>query len=117
MAQKYYKNWRLDKVSQVIYWRRCERFGFERNEKWYNHTPERVLESERCKILWDFSIQTDHAVDANKPDIVVLDKNSRECFIIDVACPFDTRVGCKTKEKIDKYQDLKREVQRLWKCM
>ena len=45
-----------------------------------------------------------------------MDKNSRECFTIDVACPFDTRVGCKTKEKIDKYQDLKREVQRLWKC-
>ena len=53
---------------------------------------------------------------ANKPDIVVLGKNTTECLIIDLACPFDRRVGGKTKEKIDKYQDLKREVQRLWKC-
>ena len=36
---------------------------------------------------------------------------------IDVACPFDTRVGGQTKENIEKYQDLKREVQRLWKLV
>ena len=37
-------------------------------------------------------------------------------YIIDVACPFDTRVSAKEKEKIDKYQDLKREITRIWKC-
>ena len=52
---------------------------------------------------------TGHRVEANKPDIVVLDKNTRECLIIDVVCPFDTRVDCKTKEKIEKHQDFKRE--------
>ena len=51
-------------------------------------------------MLWDFSIEIDHPVEANKPDIVVLDKNTRECLIIDVACPFDTRVGGKTKERL-----------------
>ena len=40
----------------------------------------------------------------------------RKCYIIDVACPFDTRVSAKEKEKIDKYQDLKRELTRIWKC-
>ena len=53
LPQKYYKIWRHDKVAQVIHWRLCERFGFERNEKWYDHKPERVLESERYKMLWD----------------------------------------------------------------
>ena len=116
LAQKYYKNWRHDKVAQIIHWRLCEKLGFYRGEKWYNHLPEPVLESENSKILWDFKIQTDLPIEANKPDIVFLDKIIRKCYIIDVACPFDTRVSAKEKEKIDKYQDLKREITRIWKC-
>ena len=46
---------------------------------------------------------------------MVLDKMERKCLIIDVACLFDTRVKDKEKEKIDNYQDLKRELKRNWK--
>ena len=37
-------------------------------------------------------------------------------MIIDVACPFDTRIQEKEKEKVEKYQDLKREIKRIWQC-
>ena len=74
-----------------------------------------MIENEQTKILWDFSIQTDHPVEANRPDIVVLEKTSRKCLLFDIACPFDTRVANKEKEKIEKYQDLRRELQRIWK--
>ena len=33
------------------------------------------------------------------------------CFIVDVGCPFDTRVTEKETEKIDHFKDLKVEVQ------
>ena len=36
--------------------------------------------------------------------------------IIDVACPFDTRVGEKEQEKMERYQDLRREIGRMWAC-
>ena len=36
----------------------------------------------------------------NRPDIVLLEKEGRVCFIVDVACPFDTRVAEKETEKI-----------------
>ena len=75
-----------------------------------------MIENEQTKILWDFSIQTDHPIEANRPDIVVLEKTSIKCLLIDIACPFDTRVANKEKEKIEKYQDLRRELQRIWKC-
>ena len=53
--------------------------------------------------------------DHNKPDIVVLDEQSRSCLIIDVACPFDTRVKHKEQEKVENYQDLiKQEIGRVW---
>ena len=67
------------------------------------------------KLLWDFKIQTDNKVEHNKPDIVVLDKIERKCLIIDVACPFDTRVKGKEEEEIENYQELKREFKWIWK--
>ena len=116
LAQKQYRLWRHDRVGVVIHWVMCQRFGFPAGNNWYDHTPDRVLENEVVKILWDFSIQTDHKLDHNKPDIVILDKSKRECHIIDVACPFDTRVKEKELEKVEIYQDLKREIGRMWKC-
>ncbi len=116
LAQKQYKNWRHDKVAQIIHWEFCGRVGVKRAEKWYDHEPEGVIETERYKILWDFKVQTDHQLDHNRPDLIFYDKEKQSCQIIDVACPFDTRVKNKMKEKIDKYQDLKREIKRIWKC-
>ena len=51
LAQKEYKNLRHDNVAKVIHWKLCEKWGFGKTEKWYTHHPERVLESEDCKIL------------------------------------------------------------------
>ena len=68
------------------------------------------------KLLWDFRIQTDHHLDHNRPDIVVMEKASRVCQIIDVACPFDTRIAENEREKIDHYQDSKGEIQKMWSC-
>ena len=61
-------------------------------------------------------IQTDKVLEYSRPDIVLLDKTKRSCLVIDVACPFDTRVQDKEQEKITKYQDLKWELQRIWNC-
>ena len=50
--------------------------------------------------------------DNSRPDIiVVLEKEGRVCFIVDVACLFDTRVAEKETETIDHFKDLKVEVQ------
>ena len=34
----------------------------------------------------------------------------------DVACPFDSRVAEKERDKIDHFQDLKVDVQKIWNC-
>ena len=47
----------------------------------------------------------------NKPDVVVMDKREEKCLIIDIALPFDTRIS---EEKLEKYQDLKEELKRIW---
>ena len=88
--------------------------NFEARDKWYEHEPESVLENEDYKILWDFSIQTDHVIEARRPDLIVVDKMKRSCKIIDFAVPGDSRIEEKDEDKIEKYQDLGRELQKIW---
>ena len=56
------------------------------------------MENDQVKVLWDFRVQTDHHLEHNRPDIVVLEKEERTCSVIDVAYSFDTRVLEKEQE-------------------
>ena len=51
---------------------------------------------------------------AGRPDLVVVDKKERSCKITDFAIPGDSRIEEKEKDKIEKYQDLGRELQKIW---
>ena len=62
--------------------------------------------------MWDVNVQCD-VIEARRPDIIVFDKKERKGIIIDTAVPADGRVGEKEREKVEKYQDLKREIRRL----
>ena len=53
-------------------------------------------------------------IEAPRPDFVVVDKKERICKIIDFAIPGDSRIEEKEKDKIEKYQDLERELQKMW---
>ena len=46
--------------------------------------------------------------------MVVVDKKERSCKIIDFAVLGDSRIEEKEKDKIEKYQDLGRELQKIW---
>ena len=68
-------------------------------KNWYEHNAEKVTEHVKAKILWDFNIQTDHLIQARRPDIVVKDKEfDHTTWIIDIAVPGDARVEDKEKE-------------------
>ena len=73
------------------------------------------MESEECKILWDFLIQTVKTLEHNRPDITVTEKKTKKCLLINPACPFDTRIEKKEEEKCNNYCDLKYEIARMWR--
>ena len=64
--------------------------------------------------MWNVSIQTGHVIEAQRPDLVAVDKKERSCKIIDFAVPGDSRIEEKEKDKIEKYQELGRELQKIW---
>ena len=67
--------------------------------------PTEVMQ--RCML-------TDRHAPCNKPDIVIQEKKSDRCQIIDVAIPSDYTIQKKATEKMSKYVDLQIECQRLW---
>ena len=80
-----------------------------------NHWHYKYFSISINKILWDFTINTDKSVKANRPDIIVIEKNTKECLLIDVAVPADANVTIKEFDKKFKYKDLEIEIQRIWK--
>ena len=91
---------------------------FERvrtQEKRYEHVSEGAADNEEMKVLWDISVKCDNIIDARRPDIIVTEKKERKKIIIDIAIPADVTVRETEREKVEKYQDLEREIGRLWK--
>ena len=71
LAQKEYKR-RHDNLGKIVHWKLARKCNFEAGDKWYENEPESVLENEDYKILCDFSIQTDHVKDDQRPDFIVV---------------------------------------------
>ena len=67
LTQKEYKR-RHNNLEKIVHWKLARKCNFEAGDKWYEHEPESVLENEDYKILWDFSIKTDHAIESGRPD-------------------------------------------------
>ena len=111
IAQTDYKE-RHNKVAAMLHWNLCKKYGLPVTDKWWEHKAEKVVQTAEVKILWDFKIQTDKHLAHNIPDITVVEK--AQTYLIDVAIPGDGRIDQKEQEKIQKYQDLKVEVERLW---
>ena len=97
LEQREYKR-RHNTVAKLVRWKLCEKYNLERKEKWY----------------WDINIQCDDVMEARRPDLILVDKKEKSCVIIDVAVPGDCRIRQKEIEKVEKYQNLKRELKRLW---
>ena len=78
----------------------------EESMPYYEYQPTNLLEHEDVKLYWDYPIQTDHTVEGNRPDIVLLFKREKKCFLIDISVPEDRNTCAKHAEKIRKYVPL-----------
>ena len=108
---------RHNMAAAYIHWCLCKHYGFQTVDPYYKHEPKAVLDNNKVTILWDYSVQTDREVKANRPDIIIKDKLHKHCYIIDFASPSDNNVAVKTIEKLSKYKTLEIEILKMWKDM
>ena len=78
--------------------------------------PEKVVRNDHTKIRRDLPIQTDKHLLHNRPDTVLINYKEQTGFIVDIAVPRDENIQDKELEKMDKYQSLKINLERLWKA-
>ena len=97
LVQHEYKR-RYDTVAKLVHWKLCEKHNLERKEKWYENCPERVVEDDDVKLIWDINIQCDNVNEARRHDLILVDKKANTYVITE----------------IEKYQNLKRQLKRFW---
>ena len=96
LAQKEYKR-RHDKIATAVHWSILKTNNLPHSKHWYEHKAEAVMENEKVKILWDFNISVDKLINARRPDIFVIKKEPKECYIVDIAISGDIRTKIKKK--------------------
>ena len=102
---------RHDKAASYLHWNICKELNINVEEKWYEHEPQTVTEKDNITILWDMPIQTDREIKANRPDIVIKDKQEKSCLLIDMSIPTEKNTSVKVTEKLSKYKDLEIEIE------
>ena len=105
---------RHNEVGRIIHRSICEKYNIRVSKQAWKHEPQTVTETDDVKILWHFEIRTDRRIPVRRPGIVVIDKRKKSGLIIDVAVPDDKNINVKEREKIEKYHDLRIEIQKLW---
>ena len=107
-----------NKVCTHLHYSICKALGIESTDKWYTHIPKPVCEDGNVRVLWNQAVHTDREVTANRPDIIIKNKNEKICTLIDVAIPADRNVVQKEAEKKLKYKSLCIEINWMWnlKC-
>ena len=112
LAQNEYKR-RHDNVAKKVYWDICKKSRLEHSEKWYEYAHEGAVENEEVKVLWDINIQCDNLIETRRPNLIVIDKKEQKGITTETFVPTDVRGEEKEKEKVGKYQDLKKEIRKL----
>jgi hypothetical protein len=58
----------------------------------HTHRPEPVCEHEGVTDLWNQGVHTERKVTANRPDIIIKNKNEKNMRILDVVKHWDRNV-------------------------
>eukprot|EP00957_Ditylum_brightwellii_P119058 9081040-Ditylum_brightwellii.AAC.1 len=88
VGTKYTK--RHNKIYQYLHWCIFQDHNIPVNPNWWKHKPKPVvLISNQVSVTYGLKQEVDNAVEANRPDIVVLDEKECRALIIDVTAPMD----------------------------
>ena len=95
---------RHDKAASHLHWHICKELNINVEEKCYEHEPQTVTERDSITILWGMPILTDREIRANRPDIVIKDKQEKSCLLIDMSITTEKNTSVKVTAKAVKRQ-------------
>jgi hypothetical protein len=78
----------------------------------YIYKPERCLEND--KLYFDRTVLTDIHIQHNRPDIIILNKQQKQAYLLDIAVPNSHNIKQTYNTKINKYLELSVAMRNLW---
>jgi len=99
---------RHDLVCTHMHYSICKALGIETTDKWYTRMPKTVFEEGDVTVLRNQAVYTDSEVAANRPDVIIKNKEEKICTLIDVAVPADinaVKKGSGKKVKIQEFMN------------
>jgi hypothetical protein len=72
----------------------------------YIYKPESCLENDNYKLYFDRTVLTDIHIQHNRPDIIILNKQQKQAYLLDTAVPNSHNITQTYNTKINKYLEL-----------
>ncbi|KAF2890547.1 hypothetical protein ILUMI_15626 [Ignelater luminosus] len=63
---------------------------------------------------WNQSVITDRTINYNKPDIILMNKEHKKTYLVEIAVPLPNNLQRRHTEKIQKYIELAAEIKDMW---
>jgi hypothetical protein len=81
----------------------------------YEYKPESCLENDNyIKLYFDRTVLTDIHIQHNRPDIIILNKQQKQAYLLDIAVPNSHNITQTYNTKINKYLELSVAMRNLW---
>jgi hypothetical protein len=80
----------------------------------YSYTPESCLENDNYKLYFDRTVLTDSHIKHNRPDIIILNKQQKQAYLLDISVPNSHNITQTYNTKINEYLELSVAMRNLW---
>jgi hypothetical protein len=80
----------------------------------YIYKPESCLENDNYKLYFDRTVLTDIHIQHNRPGIIILNKQQKQEYLLDIAVPNSHNITQTYNTKINKYLELSVAMRNLW---
>ena len=111
LSTNLYISVRHDNVGQIIVEEVLKQENINHQQR---KRPELVIETSTEEIWWNMAVTTTNKVEYNRPDVLVWEKESKLCHVIEISIPLDFTTSNRQIVKRDKYMPLVSEMQRMY---
>ena len=108
---------RHNEVVKCIHMLLCKKYKIEDSgKKLRSHSVQQIVANKYVEIRVDTTIKTDVKIKYNKPDIVVIDKKSKEIIIVEIGVTSIDNLQQVESKKLRKYDVLVNELGLIHEC-
>jgi hypothetical protein len=92
-------------VAKIIHMNLAVKFNLLKDtQPHYIYKPESCLENDNYKLYFDRTVLTDIHIQHNRPDIIILNKQQKQAYLLDIAVPNSHNITQTYNTKINKQE-------------